>query len=95
MERSSLGLLTISSNQLNIDTEDESYVIRRSEILNIVRQMNIHSFICLGGWICLGLDNGTTFKFESRKFNTMLGSRKRTKVLLNELKTWIYEKAPA
>lgn len=90
-----LGLLTISPNQLIIETEDESYVIRRSEILNIVSQMNIHSLICLGGWISLGLDNGTTFKFESRKFNTMIESRKRTKVLLSELKTWINEKAPA
>ena len=90
-----LGLLNFTANELRIETEDKSYIIRLDEITEIGRQMNIHSRIGLGGWIAVKLENGTTIRLESRMYPTMLKSMTRTKVLFKELSIWKHEKAPA
>ncbi len=90
-----LGLLTIMADEIKIQTEDESYVLRLAQVTDVGRQMNIHSLLRLGGWIALELDTGRKFKFESRKFPTMYQSNRRTNEVFAELRTLINEKAPA
>ena len=90
-----LGLMTILPDEIKVETEDESYLIRLADITNVDRQMNIHSLLGLGGWIALELETGRNFRFESRKYPTMYQSNRRTNELFAELRTLINEKAPA
>ena len=90
-----IGLLAVHEESLVIVTEDQSYQLTWKDIDSIKREFNIHSILGLGGWIVLNLQSGEKFKLESRKFNTMLKSRIRTKALIEELRFWRHEKAPA
>lgn len=90
-----VGLMKIDDEFLVVVTEDETHSIHETEVLGVKRQMNIHSLLLLGGWVCLILADGSTFRFESRKYSTMLRSSLRTKQLLAEIKQWQKERAPA
>jgi hypothetical protein len=90
-----IGLLTIEPGLLTIVTEDTSYSILRSDVIEVKRRPNIHALLLLGGWISLELANGSSFRFESRKFRAMTWSRSRTRKLFGEIVDWKYEKAPA
>lgn len=90
-----IGLLKLSIQSLEIFTEDNKVVLARSEILGVSRRANIHSILMLGGWIVISLADSRELTLESRKHHTMLGSRRRTKLLFQELMAWQNEKGPA
>lgn len=90
-----IGLLKLSGHSLEIVTEDNKVVLAKSDILGIGRRANIHSVLMLGGWIVISLADSREVTIESRKYHTMLGSRRRTKQLFQELTTWQKEKGSA
>ncbi|MBI1755808.1 MAG: hypothetical protein HYR64_01710 [Fimbriimonas ginsengisoli] len=92
-----LGYLLLTPDGIEFIGDSRRLVIRRNQVLRIFRKPNVHTFVGLGGWVCVeALEAGhpRVHRFEPRQRDSLLGNFLLLGGLKRRLTNWLKRDGP-